>query len=111
MEIWPEMEKDVPLPVHMILLLLKANQNGRFLVELAERLYFAKGWYFKENQTKKYSHMIKKFISIGTKDGKLNPATAVMSAFALRLHTNLPESQFVSNEEMWHSNHYEAGYF
>ena len=110
LEIWPEMEKDVPLPVHMILVLLKANKNGRFLGELAERLYFAKGWYFKENQTKKYSHMIKKFISIGTKDGKLNPATAVMSAFALRLHTNLPESQFVSNE-MWHSNHYEAGYF
>lgn len=97
MEIWPEMEKDVPLPVHMILFLLKANQNGRFLVELAERLYFAKGWYFKENQTKKYSHMIKKFISIGTKDGKLNPAATVVSAFALRLHTNLPTSQFVSN--------------
>ena len=52
----------------------------------------------------------KKFIVIGTKDGKLNQATAVMSAFALRLHTNLPESQFVSNE-MWHSNHYGAGYF
>ena len=58
-----------------------------------------------------FPHDFKKFISIGTKDGKLNPATAVMSAFALRLHTNLPASQFVSNEEMWHSNHYEAGYF
>ena len=32
-----------------------------------------------------------------TKDGKLNPAATVVSAFALRLHTNLPTSQFVSN--------------
>ena len=39
----------------------------------------------------------KKFIVIGTKDGKLNPAATVVSAFALRLHTNLPTSQFVSN--------------
>ena len=59
----------VPLPVQMTLFKIKATRNGRILVKIAEV------------QTKQNFEVFlldfKKFIVIGTKDGKLNPAATV----------------------------------